>query len=368
MEEVRTRKPRRTLLWSALGTLVVVLAVVGVFIAQNANGSSKNDKDKKKGKKGEEAVAAPVELTAVTRGGISTWLQTTTTLEARNEATLVARAQGQVVELPADEGRWVEKGATLARLDDTEARLGVRRAELALEVAARELERANTLVGQGFLSQKELDDLQLKQRTAEVVLEEARYALSQTRVTAPFSGRVTSRMIKLGETVTVGRDCFHVVDFDPLLAHVYFPERELSKVRVGQTAMLSFDAQPGQEVPARVSIVNPVVDRANGTFRVTLEVSNNASQLRPGAFARVKLRTASLDQALLIPRRGVLSEDGESYVFIARGDSCVRQAVKVGAVEDEIAQILDGLKPGDSVVTVGQSGLKPGARIRSIVI
>ncbi len=365
MEEVKVRRPRRTLIWSAVGFLVVVLAVVGVLAARNAGGDAK---DRKKGKKDEAAVAAPVELSPVTRGDISTWLQTTTTLEARNEATLIARTQGQVVELLADEGRWVEKGATLARLDDVEARLRVRRAEVSLEVAERELGRANTLVGQGFLSQKELDDLQLKQRTAQVELEEARHTLSQTRVIAPFAGRVTSRAIKLGETVTVGRECFHMVDFDPLLARVFFPERELTNVRVGQTALLSFDTHPGLEVPASVSIVNPIVDRTNGTFRVTVEVSNAAGHLRPGAFARIRLRTGSHDQALLIPRRGLLSEDGESYVFVARGDSCVRQAVRVGAVENETAQILEGLKPGDSVVTVGQSGLKPGARIRPVTI
>lgn len=365
MEEVQVRKPRRALIWSAAGFLVVALAVVGVLAAKNANGNSKS---KKKDTKEEATVAAPVELSPVTRGDISTWLQTTTTLEARNEATLVARTQGQVVELLADEGRWVEQGGVLARLDDVEARLRVRRAEVSLEVADRELERARTLEGQGFLSQKELDDLQLKQRTALVELEEARYALSQTRVTAPFAGRIASRSIKLGETVTVGRECFHMVDFNPLLARVYFPERELANVRVGQSALLSFDTQPGAEIPARVSIVNPIVDRTNGTFRVTVEVSNADGRLRPGAFARIRLRTASHDRALLIPRRGVLSEDGESYVFVARGDSCIRQAVRVGAVENETAQILDGLRPGDSVVTVGQSGLKPGARIRPVTI
>jgi RND family efflux transporter MFP subunit len=280
----------------------------------------------------------------------------------------VARAQGQVVELVADEGEWVQKGAVLARLDDTEARLRVRRAEVSMQMAERESERAKQLVGQGFLSGKEMDDLELKLKTAQVEVEEARFALSQTRLVAPFSGRVLDRTIKLGETVTVGRDCYRMADFHPILARAYFPEREARRVRVGQTAELSMDVVPGKAIAARVSHVNPSVDRTNGTIKVTLEVANPSGDLRPGAFARVRLRTGSHDDALLIPRRGVLSEDGESYVYVARGDSCVRVSVDVGAVENETAQIIAGLKIGDSVVTVGQGSLKPGAKIKPVTL
>jgi membrane fusion protein (multidrug efflux system) len=366
MEEVHVRRPRRFLLWSVLGLITIAAAVGGVLIARNANGNG-GGKDKKE--KDEDAiVAAPVELSPVVQGDISTWLQTTTTLEARNEATLVARAQGQVIELVADEGEWVQKGATLARLDDTEARLRMRRAEVAREVAQRESERAKQLIGQGFMSAKEMDDLDLKLKTAQVEVEEASYALSQTRLVAPFSGRVLDRMIKLGETVTAGRECFRMADFHPILARAYFPERDARRVRVGQAAELSMDSHAGKAIAARVSHVNPSVDRANGTIKVTLEVANPSGDLRPGSFARVRLRTGSHDAALLIPRRGVLSEDGESYVYVARGDSCVRVNVSVGAVENETAQIIAGLRIGDSVVTVGQGSLKPGARIKPVTL
>ena len=84
------------------------------------------------------------------------------------------------------------------------------------------------------------------------------------------------------------------------------------------------------------------------------------------SFARVRLKTGSFASALLLPRRGVLSEDGEDYVFVARGDSAVRVPVKLGAVEDETAQITAGLTRGDRVVTVGQGGLKQGSKIRVV--
>lgn len=354
------RRPRRVWLWSVLGVLVVAGVLAGVLLARNARGNGK-----KKGEK-EGPSAAPVELSVVRRGSIATYLQTTTTLEPRNGAVLVARGQGEVVALLAEEGQWIEKGAALARLDDTEARLALERAEVAAQVARREAERGRQLAQQGYLSPRELDDLELKLRSAAVELEQRKHDLTETRVVAPFAGRVTDRMIQLGETVMPGRECFRLVDMEPMLARVYFPERELPRVRVGQPAAIELDAHPGVEFPARVSLVNPVVDRANGTFKVTLEVRDPQGRLRPGSFARVRIRTAMFDDALLLPRRAMLNEDGEDFVFVALGDTVARVTVRVGAVAGDTAQILAGIRPGDRVVAVGQGGLKQGSRIKPV--
>jgi membrane fusion protein (multidrug efflux system) len=354
------RRSRRIWLWSAIGVLVVGGVVGGVFMARNAGGNGKK-KDDKAGPS-----AAPVELSVVERGSISTWLQTTTTLEARNSAVLVAKAQGEVVSIPAEEGQWIARGATLARLEPTDARLAVERAELALKGAKRDSERGHQLGGQGFMSTKELDDLDLKLRSAEVELAQRKHDLSEMTIVAPFSGRVTDRMIQLGETLMPGKECFRLVDANPLLARVYFPERELNRVRVGQVAILEVDAHPGRAFPSRVTLVNPVVDRSNGTFKVTLEVHDKDGLLRPGSFARVRIRTGDFNDALLIPRRAVVNEDGEDFVFVASGDTVKRVAVKLGATSGDTSQVLAGPARGDSIVTVGQGGLKQGSRIKAI--
>jgi RND family efflux transporter MFP subunit len=353
------RPRRRWWIWSA-AALVVVAVGVGLLIAKNGRGDGK----KKNAKEG--PTAAPVEVAEVRRGDITTYLETTATLEARNAATLVASRAGQVRTLTAEEGRSVRQGAVLAQLDDTEARLAVERAEVSLKGVEREAERGRQLRQQGFMSEKDIDDVELRLRTAKVTLDEARYNLSQTRLVAPFSGRVTARMINLGETVTAGRECFRLEDFDPLLARLYFPERELSRLQVGQPARLTLDALPGKEFEARVALVNPVVDRANGTVKVTLEVRDPTRVLRPGNFAKVQLRTGRFADAVVLPRRAMLSEDGENYVFVARGDSVLKRVITVGAIAGDTAQILAGVVAGDSVVTVGQGGLKQGARIKPV--
>jgi RND family efflux transporter MFP subunit len=368
-------------MWAVIGIAAMAVAVGGTLAVRNANGDSakkqaadstkvakqNGTKKKKNGKGGAaEAPVAPVELTEARTGSMHTWLQTTAVLEARNAATLVARHGGQVIELLCEEGDWAQAGAPLARLDDREARLAVEKAEVAAEVAKREMDRAQELASRGFLSEKEQDDLALKLRTAQVELEQARHDLSLTRIAAPFSGRVVTRSIQLGEMVTEGKACFELADFHRLRARVYFPERDLARVRVGQEAELTFDAVPGRPHVARVALVNPVVDRSNGTFKVTLELPNAGGALRPGAFARVRLRTGRFDGALLVPRRGILSEDGETYCYVARGDSAVRVPVRLGATDDDTAQIVAGLAAGDRIVTVGQGGLRSGAKIKPV--
>jgi RND family efflux transporter MFP subunit len=138
----------------------------------------------------------------------------------------------------------VEKGAVLARLEDEAARLAVERAEVEAEMTKRELDRGQQLKAQGYMSDQEIEATELKKRSAQVALAQARHDLEQTRIVAPFAGRVSERLIQLGETVTAGKECFRVVDMTPLLARIYFPERELGRVRVGQPATVTIDSRP----------------------------------------------------------------------------------------------------------------------------
>ena len=359
----RRSRSRRPLVFGAIALAVLAIVVVGLLVAKN--GQANNTKSKK-GKKDDGPTAAPVELTTVGKGAISTFLETTTVLEAANSAVLVARRQGQVVALLAEEGQNVSTGQPLARLDDAEARIALGRAQAIYDQAQRDAERGTKLQSQGLNSGQAMDDLKLKLETAKQNLAQAQYDLAQTRIVAPFAGKIVSRMIQLGETVTPGKECFRVDDFTPLLAKVYFPEHDQALVHVGQAATLEVTALPGVSYPARVTLVNPVVDQSNGTFKVTLEIVDTKGALRPGSFARVRLTSGSYNDATVLPKKAVVSEDGDSFVFVAAGDSVNRVQVRMGAISGDTAQILAGLNPGQRVVSVGQGGLKQGSRIKAV--
>jgi len=358
----RHSRGRRTLLWSLAGVAAAAVVALGLLAARNGQA---NNAAGKKGKK-DEPVAAPVALAPVGKGSISMFLETTTVLEAQNSATLVARRQGQVVGAPVEEGTLVREGAVLARLDDTEPRIALARSQAAYDQARRDADRGRKLKDQGLSFDQAMDDLEFKLETARSGLAQAQYDLAQTRIVAPFTGKVVSRTVQRGETVTPGKECYQLANFDPLLARVFFPETDLPRVRVGQTATLESSALPGRTYTARVTLVNPVVDRTNGTFKVTLEVRDPSSTLRPGSFARVRLMSDTFADAIVVPRKSLVVEDGDAFVFVAAGDSVNRVAVKVGAVSGDTAQVLAGLVPGQKVVAVGQGGLKQGSRVKAV--
>ena len=148
MDSNHAPRRRRRWLWPVVGLAVVAVIAGGLLVARNGQANSKK-KDKK-----EEIPAAPVELSTVGKGAISTYLETTTVLEAVNSAMLVARTQGQVVALLAEEGQPVARGQVLARLDDTEARIALSRARLSIEQAEREATRGKQLHERGVQSQR----------------------------------------------------------------------------------------------------------------------------------------------------------------------------------------------------------------------
>lgn len=359
-----SRRPRRALVASIAAVVVLAAALGSVVLVRGAK--AKSAASKKDAKKTEAPSAAPVAVSRVHGGSLVTYLESTSSLEPRTAATLVAKRPGQIVQLFVEEGATVRAGQTLAQLEDDDARLALERAQVAEEMARREMERGTQLMQQHLIADRDFDDLQLKHKSALVAVKQARYDLAQTRIVAPFAGRVTDRFVNRGESVVAGKECFKIAEFTPILARVFFPERELANVRVGQTALVSFDDLGGVARSARVELVNPVVDRATGTFKVTLAVDNGDGALRPGSFVRIRLETAHVQNALLLPKKGILTEDGESFVFAARGDSAVRIPIRVGAVSGDTAQVLAGLRDGDRVVTVGQGGLKQGAKIKIV--
>ena len=103
------------------------------------------------------------------------------------------------------------------------------------------------------------------------------------------------------------------------------------------------------------------MDNRTGTVKVTAETNGSAM---PGSFARVKIVTDTREGTLTIPRRGLVSDAGDVYVYVAESDSVRKALVKIGYQDEDYAEVLDGVAEGDSVVVVGTGGLRTGTKIR----
>lgn len=312
------------------------------------------------GEKG--AAAVPVEVAAVARRSVSAFLETNGVLEAENDVNIVARTQGPVVELLVEEGMRVEEGQLLLRIDDTERRAEVEIARVELDDASRAHARAKAARANEIISEEVYDQALTALESAKARLAGAQILYDYTRVVAPFDGIVVDRFVKLAENLTSNQNLFRITDFDPLLCKIRVPEKELSRLRKGQSAHINVEAWPEERFEAKVLRISPVVDATTGTIRVTLEV-HAKRKLSPGMFASVYLETDTHENALVMPKSALSLESLSDAVFVVKEGQAERRNVELGYEERDAIEVVSGLEEGERVIVVGQDGLTDGTPV-----
>lgn len=149
-----------------------------------------------------------------------------------------------------------------------------------------------------------------------------------------------------------GQVVFTVADLDMLqvVADVY--ERDLALVRTRQSANVNVEAYPGVNFPATVSSIGDVVDPTSRTIKLRAWVNNTDHRLKPEMFARLHIQVGEATPLLLILREAVLEVDGKQFVYVVEGpDRYVKQSVKVSTISSDYVRVLEGLKPGQRIVT-----------------
>ncbi len=328
--------------------------------------ADKADKDKD-GKDGEKKApeAVPVEVATLSRGPIEAVLRYTTHLEAEEEVAVLAQAARQVRQLFVEEGQRVGKGQVLLRLQDEEQRTALAKVEGQLAKARREHERQKKLFANQLIAEQAFNESTYELEQLELAHDEARRALSYTEVRAPIAGTVTRRLVGVGDHINVNQELFQIVDFDSIVARVHVPEKELVRMAPGQPVRIVAPALGGREFAGRVQRLSPVVDPQSGTIKVTVDVPHQEG-LRPGMYVDVALVTAVHSEALLVPKRALVYDADQVFVFRLKPDGKHVQRLRlVPRLEDRAhVEPAGGLAPGDRIVVAGQAGLKDGALVR----
>ncbi len=319
------------------------------------------------GENGKSQQAIPVAVATVGSGSISSYYQATATLEAEKQAQVLARATGVVQALLAEEGDAVKAGDPLLRIENDEYRFRVEQTAAATANLRSRYERLEQMVAEELATEEEIQAARSDLASAEANEGLARLNFSYTTVTAPFSGQVTERLVDVGQNISNGDPLFVMADFEPLLAKVHVPSREFKRLQQDQAVELVLDSN-GQRLTGHIKLISPVIDPTSGTIKITVEVSEYPAGTRPGEFAQVQIVTEKRDGSTLVPRGAVLTDKGESvvYVPVEKDDilSAERRIVEVGFTDDDHVQILSGLEPGDTVVIKGQRSLKHGAPLK----
>ena len=309
--------------------------------------------------------AIPVKAEPATRAEMTSYIETNARLVAERYIEVMARTQGMVERVIAEEGDLVKAGDILLRLEKEQLSLQHEQARVALEGAQATYERTSKLHARQLVSQEEMENARHQMQTAEVNLKEARLQLDYTDVRASLAGVVMMRDVELGDLVRTNDVVYALADVDPLQVRIRIPEKRMNQVRPGQEARITVDPVPDRVFQGTVKMISPGVDPASGTVKVTLDVPSQGL-LRPGMFATVRIVTDRRPDALVVSKKALVLETDEDDVFVVRDGKSRRVRVELGYVDGDRIEVLSGLAEGDQVVTIGHQGLKEDADVRLV--
>lgn len=334
---------------------------------------------------GKRVQSVPVRVAPVVTQDYPLTLVSVGRVQPSETVTLRARVDGQVAQVLMQEGRQVQAGEVLIRLDAAEFRARLTQAEAVLARdeaqlanARVQLERLETLKAKNYVS----DDMLRAARTeaaalaaavkgARAALENARLQLSYTVVRAPFAGRIGARLVSPGAAVRANDTVLAVINrLRPVQVAFAVPEKflgQLQPLREGRRlqVVITADSDAALRAEGVADFIDNAVDPASGTIQVKATFPNQDDRLTPGAFVKVSLALATLKNAITVPA-AALQQDGEKttvYVVDAQKKAQLR-AVRISDQRGGLAAIAEGLRAGETVVIDGHLRLTPGANVQ----
>ncbi len=327
---------------------------------------SEEDELDENGKKKKKKQAVPVEVVSVARGDIQQTYRTITTLEAENDAEVVARSTGVLEKIFVEEGDTVKKGQLLAQLDVEQLSLEVAQLSATSKKLKKELDRQKSLFKRKLTSSDALDRARFEFQSQNAQYKISKLKLNYASIRAPIDGMIIERHVKAGNLIKNNDPLFKVVDPTSLVAVMFLPEKEMANIKKNQAILLAVDALNGSIITGNVDRIRPSIDITTGTFKVVAKLNNPDQLLQNGMFGKVEVVFDMHFNSLLLEQQAVITQDNRSHVFIVRDNKAMQTPVKIGFKHNNIVEITEGLLENDQVITTGQQILKHETKIEII--
>ncbi|MCS3859540.1 efflux RND transporter periplasmic adaptor subunit [Salinibacter ruber] len=323
-----------------------------------------------------EPPVRPVKMHTVQEAGATPAREYPGTVSAAETATLSFELPGTVVDLPVQEGERVEAGQLIARLDGTDAQSRLQSARATRNAARSAYERAKSLYAQGIVSQQQLEARQREYEVAQSQLEQAQTQVGDTRITAPFDGRVAEKMVELNENVGPQQPVVTVQDLSRMEVVIDVPEQSrMRRALQSESLAVTFSMRPGRRLPATLKEITTTADPRTRTYEATLTIRPpDDAGILPGMTARAIVgggpaSAADGAGAIAIPTSAVFSRSGETAsVWTVRDSSTTvaRRSVSLGTMRDSTVVVTSGLQAGDRIAATGVHQLNDGQPVRPL--
>ena len=324
-------------------------------------------------------IVRPVKMMTIGAGAAGGTREYPGQVRAAEEVQLSFEAPGRLIELNAREGQRMTAGALIAALDPRDFEAERDRVRARRNETRADLERNRTLYERDAISLRDLEVVQRQFEVSEANLAQAEKALADTRLYAPFDGRIAGRLVENRENVAAKQPIVVFHDDSGLEIRASLPEGDVLRFRKlgtvqDMTARLSptveISAAAGRSIPAWVKELRSTADPVTRTYEVTLGFDPPADlSITSGMTARVVITLTATDGALLVPSSAVVADsDLRSLVWVYDATEGVvhGREVELGQTTGDQIEILSGLEDGDAIAVLGASNLEEGMKVRPL--
>jgi membrane fusion protein, multidrug efflux system len=293
-------------------------------------------------------------------------------LAAVHQVNVTSDVSGRITDIMFTAGASVKAGSPLLQLFDSPEQGDLASFKAQATGASLALDRAKQLAARQFGPQSTADAAQATYDQAVAGIAKTEALISQKLVRAPFDGELGVRRVEVGQYLSAGTQIVTLTDLSMLYANFTVPEKASSALKVGQTVRISVDAYPGRTFDGKITTIEPQILADTRNIRVQATIANPDHILKPGMFTTTTVVLPDKPPVITVPETAVdYTLYGDSVFLITEKKSddgktsltAVRTFVRAGDRVDGRAEILEGLKPGDRVVAVGQLKLQSGAAV-----
>ncbi len=330
---------------------ILPLALFVAGCGQSANGSAR-------GREAPLVTAAP----AATASFVER-IDAVGTALANEQVTLSAPVTDRIVRLNFDDGDFIQRGQIVAVLATGQENAQLAEAGARAREAGQQLERLQALKQRGFATNSAVDAQQALASQAGAQAAEARASIGDRVIRAPFSGWVSLRTISAGAVVSAGTEIATISDISRIKLDFPVPETLLAQLRPGQTIVARAAAWPDQPFTGTIGTIDPVINPQTRAVTVRAVLANGDRRLKPGMLLTVAIESAART-SLAVPELAVVSEGDRAFVFAVEGGKAKRIPVRTGIKQNGLVEVLDGIRPGQRIVTEGVVKITDGQPVR----
>lgn len=311
----------------------------------------------------------PVQVVVVDvkRQRVSETLSLVGTVAANEIVEIKAETDGIVQEILFEEGKPVEKGQLLLRLEESKLASALAEAEANFKLSKANFERSQQLFKDKLVSQQEFDQAASYFALNQATLELKQRQLKDTRIYAHFKGVTGARSVSPGQVISKNTTLTWLVDHDPVKVEFNVPERFLSQLHIGQTIEVGVATYENKKFQGTVFFVSPYVDEGTRTSLVKAQTPNPQNELKPGMFASLDLTLTVRENSVVIPEVALsqaLDGDRANVLIVDASQTVQLKQVKLGFRLPGEVEVLSGLEGGEKIIVEGVQKVGPGSKVK----